>query len=174
MDFKKIIIYSLFMLVNACSMKEELIISLSSSDENFMTDASYGNLGLIHHGNAASAKTMNNDVQVFAGRITQQSLQAQKDLIDRAGTLRFSLPAEIDSAHILLADQLTLLRARAYDSVYLLSQIQILNGLKELYKHRLDSNSHGLLGRFAAMQLPEIQENLVLAEQIRSSMKIDL
>jgi putative membrane protein len=130
----------------------------SSTDDKFIQMAAYGNHNEIEAGALDTARATDRSVKDYGRMMIMDHLNAQDELKRIAKDKKEDIPSDADAAHKSLMQQMMTLSGRAFDSMYIHSQVK---DHKELSKGK-DQD----LKDYANKYLPAIQMHLHHADTI--------
>lgn len=168
---KVIILGSLTALIFSACKKDDNSNSntVSASDKTFVMQASMSNTAEVQAGNLASSKASSAAVKAFAQYMVTEHTTAQTDLQKVASTYNLTLADSVDASHVALLSQLNALSGRAFDSVYIHSQITDHQNALNLFNNEISSGTNASVKNYASTYKPHIQMHLNMADSISHS-----
>jgi putative membrane protein len=145
-------------LLTACSDDDdEDMNTLNSVDRTFLAQAARSNRAEIGAGQLAVTKGNNASVRAFGQQMVTEHTTAQTDLLSRATTVGYPVSDTLDAAHQALMQQLMTLSGRAFDSVYMRSQVNDHQQTMALFNSEITGGQHQQVKGYANQYLPAIQ-----------------
>jgi putative membrane protein len=156
--------------VTGCSKKSKSsVTSLNSTDQQFITNAGYNNVGEIDMGYSASTSAADSNVRVFGKGMVGDYGAAQSDLILLADNFGFTVLSSPDAAHQTLINSLGGLSGIAFDTTYLRAQIDDDQAAISLYQDEQTKSKNQAVIDYIGKYLPVIQGHLSAANQLMAT-----
>lgn len=169
MKLRSILLLAAFPLTFACCSDDnddDMDNFVNQQDKDFTLKASMGNTAEIAAGQMASTKAMDTAIQSFGKMMVMHHQMAQDQLQQMAGSLNLYAPDSVDAAHAALAAQLQTLSGRAFDSVYINSQVKDHQATIQLFDMQKNDGNNGQLVNYASSLLPQLHMHLDKANTI--------
>jgi putative membrane protein len=144
---------------------------LNNVDKYFLVQASMSNTAEIQAGTLAATKASSAGVRLFGQMMMQDHPKAQADLKITGTNVGIPVRDTIDAQHALLMQQLTALSGRAFDSVYMKSQVNDHQNTSSQFQLEMDKGYHSFVRSYAGSYLPKIKAHLQMADSIAVAMK---
>jgi len=144
-------------------------INASTADIRFVKAAAISNYTEVMLGKLDTAKALDVNVKAFGAMMITVHTTADSLLKTIANPLGLSTPDSLDNAHIALKVQLTALSGRAFDSVYIHSQVSDHQAAVDLYQAEIAGGQQGQLKLFASNHLPLLQDHLQAATALAAN-----
>lgn len=155
-----------------CPTHNDVMVTPLDADKTFMSGAAYANLFAVDAGRLSLEKSGDATVKNFGQLIAENHNAAQQELKDIAAYFNYELPAANDSLHAAQKELLQALTGRAFDSVFILLQVNDYNKTIDLYQARIEAGTSGLVSRYAQKYLPLIRSRLNDAQNIKEQIKL--
>jgi len=143
--------------------------NLNSTDTDFTMKATMGNTAEISAGQMASLKATAANVKAFGQMMVSDHGTAKTELHNIASDLNLYSPDSLDAQHVALAAQLSTLTGRAFDSVYIHSQVNDHLQTISLFQNEINSGMNSRLKNYANDQMPHLQLHLQNAQAIAAA-----
>jgi putative membrane protein len=143
----------------------------NATDNNFMTQAAYGNYNEIALGQLALTKATNDSVKMFAQMMITDHTAANASLDSLADRYTYSLPTGADSAHLAFKDSLDTYTGHTFDTAYINSQVRDHQTTIDLFQNEISSGNADSVQNFATRLLPKIQAHKALADSIATNLQ---
>ena len=143
----------------------------SATDNNFMTQAAYGNFNEILLGQLALTKSGNDSVKMFAQMMINEHTAANASLDSLAGRYSYSLPTAADSVHLAFKDSLNTYTGHTFDTAYINNQIRDHQTTIDLFQNEITNGNADSVQNFATGLLPTIQAHKALADSIATNLQ---
>lgn len=140
---------------------------LNSQDQTFMAQAAMNNRAEIRAGQIASTRGNTAMVRSFGQQMVTEHTQAQSQLMSISSSTGYAVMDTIDAAHQQLMTQLNSLSGRAFDSVYIRSQVTDHQNAMTLFQAEISSGQHQQVKSYATTYLPIITMHHHKADSIR-------
>lgn len=135
-------------------------------DENFALMAAMSNHAEITAGQSASTKAENDGIREFGQMMVSDHTDARQDLRDIVDDLGLHAPDSLDALHVRIADTLGMLTGRAFDSVYINSQVRDHLMAISLFQNEAANGQNAQLRAYATRLLPSLQMHLHHADSL--------
>jgi putative membrane protein len=142
---------------------------VNSTDSDFALRANMGNYAEIQGGQLAVTKATAADVKSFGQQMVTDHTTAKTQLMDIADDLNIHTRDSLDAANMALNTQLGTLAGRAFDSVYIHSQVMMHTQTISLFQNEINSGVNTRLRNYASQQLPHLQAHLQSAQTIAAN-----
>lgn len=143
--------------------------SVNQNDRDFTLKASLANTAEIEAGALAASKGTETSIIAFGQFMVADHGTARNELKDIADDLGLPAPDSLDAEHVALKAQLESLTGRAFDSVYIHSQVADHQKALQLFQDEVNNGRNGRLIDFAAEQLPHLQLHFQKADSIAAN-----
>jgi len=140
-------------------------------DKNFLVQASASNTSEIQAGMLAASKGNSAGVKAFGNLMVQEHRIAQADLKVTGSNVGIAVRDTMDAQHVTLLQQLTALSGRAFDSVYMKSQVNDHEKAASLFDTEINKGSHIFVRSYSSNYFPKITMHLEMADSIATAMK---
>jgi len=154
------------LLLCSCDKEKPSTTGINSTDDEFVSKASVANRAEIGAGQTASAKADDEDVRAFGTFMVTDHTNSQMQLKGLADSLNLRAPDSLDAEHVALKMQLDSLTGRAFDSVYIHSQVKDHHDAIDLFQKEIDKGKNSRLIDFATSQMPHLQMHLQMADSL--------
>jgi putative membrane protein len=144
-------------------------VFVNSTDNHFVTMASYSNHAEIDGGYLASGKGTRDSVKMFAQMMITDHLAAQAILDSIAAHLKMTIPQNSDTGHIASLSILAGLSGPGFDTAYINGQVNDHQAAIKLFEDELKNGSNQQIKDFAGTQLPKIKLHYTMAMAIAKS-----
>src|SRR6476620_5927254 len=170
----KIILTILFLsaasslLFTSCNKGEIPLTAYNLNDSVFLRKASMSNFTEIALGQIAADSSSDPAIQQFGEQMVTEHTAAQQQLGSLASAIGLGLSNALDAEHQQLAANLLTLKDRAFDSLYIHSQVRDHQATVTFFKQQ---SAHGLqkeLKQYMYSTLPEIEQHLQVATVLAS------
>jgi len=144
-------------------------IGIAPSTTDFITQAAISDIFGIEAGKLAIQRG-SDKTKSFAEKIVkdhEESSQALKALI-QGGNVRASVPSAIDSSHQTILDKLTKLQGADFDKEYFEAQGSAQADALSLYERYSKGGDHPDLKLYAVKRLPNLEERVRMAKDLKS------
>ena len=145
------------------------VIGIAPSTTDFITQAAIGDMFGVEAAKLALQRG-NDKTKSFAEKIVkdhEESAQALKALI-AAGNVRGSVPSAIDSSRQTLLDKLKGAQGAEFDKQYYDAQVSAQADSLSLFERYSKGGDHPDLKLFAVKRLPNLEERVRLAKDLKS------
>jgi putative membrane protein len=140
--------------------------SISAQDSNFVMKASMANYAEVQAGQLAANVSGDSTIQAFAAIMEADHQAALDELQILADSLGLYAPDSLDSAHVALALQLSLLAGEEFDSVYIHSQVTDHADALTLFQTEISSGTNTQIRNYAGSKITAIQMHKEMADSI--------
>ncbi|RYY10306.1 MAG: DUF4142 domain-containing protein [Chitinophagaceae bacterium] len=140
--------------------------NISTNDRDFTMKANMANHAEVDAGQLAATKGMEAGVRDFGAHMVADHTTAKLELKDIATSLGVYAPDSLDAEHVQLKAQLMLLSGRAFDSVYIHSQVKDHQKAIALFEAQAGSGENRRLIDYANKQLPHLRMHLHTADSL--------
>jgi putative membrane protein len=144
--------------------------TVSAQDQAFISQAALANTAEVQAGQVASTTADSSVIQMFAQQMVSDHTTAQTDLKTLGNTVNVAVPDSLDSMHSSLLDTLKTLTGRAFDSVYITSQITDHQSAISSFQQEISSGNKSDVINYANKYLPKLQLHLQMADSIATVM----
>lgn len=139
---------------------------VNNLDREFVLKASMANTAEIDAGQLAAANGTNEGIISFGQMMVTDHSAAKTDLQNIAADLQLYAPDSLDERHVMLKAQLMTLSGRAFDSVYIHSQVQDHQEAIALFEREADDGDNDRLENYARSLLPHLRNHLRVADSL--------
>jgi putative membrane protein len=156
------------LLLSSCDKNGDSTNVYSNNDVLFVKKAAASNFAEITLGQIAADSSTDSTIKQFGAQMVSEHSAAQQQLQAIAGTLGIDATATLDSEHQLLVQSLLTLKGRAFDSLYIHSQVGDHETTIDFFKQQ---SAHGLqrdVKQYVFQTLPELTLHLQAATTIAS------
>jgi putative membrane protein len=136
----------------------------NSTDDKFLKMAAYGNHNEIEAGALDTSKATDRSVKEFGRMMIMDHMDAQDELKRIAKDKDEDIPSEADAAHKALMQQMSSMSGRAFDSMYIHSQVKDHKEVISLFQEEISKGKDQDLKDYANKYLPGIQMHLHRAD----------
>jgi putative membrane protein len=143
--------------------------SPNTTDQGFLKNTSLANTAGINLANLAVTRAVTPEVISFGRELITENTRVQSELKSLAKTVNVAVADSIDAAHVALRQQLVLLSGRAFDSVYLYSQVADLDHAIALFQGVIDNGRNSSVKAFARTYKPIVQSLRQAANNLSTS-----
>lgn len=164
MKTKHVLFGTLFIAAISCDKVKEP--DWNSTDEKFLEMAAYGNHNEIEAGILDTSKATDRSVKDFGRMMIMDHMDAQDELKRIAKDKKEDIPSQADDTHKALMQQLSSMSGRAFDSMYIHSQVKDHQDVIKLFQEELSKGKDQDLKDYANKYLPGIQMHLHHADTI--------
>ena len=154
------------LVLSSCDKDENANTAVNNNDQTFVLKASSSNFVEITLGQIAADSATDPSVKQYGAQMVSEHTAAQQQLQAIASGLGLDATATLDAEHQTLRDALLTLKGRAFDSVYIHSQVHDHDKTIDFYKQH---SAHGLqkdLKQYMYETLPDITLHLQSATSI--------
>ena len=144
--------------------------TLTAQDQTFLNEASATNTAEIQIGQLADSTADTSFIQSFATQLVNDHQAAQSDLKSIGTQVSYNVNDSLDNTHSMMLDTLRGLTGRAFDSVFVLRQIQDHNAAIANYQNEINSGNRTEVVQYANRYLPTLQQHLQTADSIATVM----
>jgi putative membrane protein len=151
------------MLFTSCNKGETPLVAYNLNDSVFIRKASMSNFTEIALGQIAADSSSDPAIQQFGEQMVTEHTAAQQQLGSIASAIGVGLTNALDAEHQQLASTLLTLKDRAFDSLYIHSQVADHQFTIDFFKQQ---SAHGFqkdLKQYVYQTLPEITQHLQAA-----------
>ena len=144
---------------------------VSKGDRSFMIEAANDSLAEIELGKVAQQNAASEDVKKFAQRMVDDHGAASKELEPIAGKLGVTLPTAPQGKHGRMVKDLSKKTGARFDKDYVDEMVKDHKKAVKLFEKQAQKAEAEELRKFAAKQLPTLQEHLKIAQDLQAGMK---
>ena len=141
-----------------------------SSTQQFTTIAALGELTQLKLGQAAYQNASNPQVKSFAKQMVDVHSEAVDRLRGVASMEDLTVPNDLDQEHQAEVDQLSKLSGATFDRAYVAAVIKDHQQDLALYQREIASGDESGVKRWAAAEIPTVQEHLQGAQKLRAAL----
>lgn len=156
---------SVLVLATGCD-KDDDDNDVNSTDRNFAMMAAMANHAEIDAGTLASSKAVNPGIRAFGQMMVTEHGMSRTELQTMAQSLNVYAPDSLDAEHVALKAQLMTLSGRAFDSVYINSQVRDHQRTIALFEDEDDDGNNDMLEDYARKTLPHLRMHLAHADSL--------
>jgi putative membrane protein len=139
---------------------------INQRDRDFSMKASMANFAEIDAGQLAAAKATDAGIRSFGQQMATEHTASKAELQNIASSLGLYAPDSLDAEHMALKTQLMSLTGKAFDSVYIHSQVKDHNMAIDLYDDEGDKGNNRQLRDYARNTLPHLRMHLSKADSL--------
>jgi putative membrane protein len=139
---------------------------INQRDRNFAMKASMANFAEIDAGQLAATKATDAGIRSFGQQMVTEHTASKAELQNLANSLSLYAPDSLDAEHAALKTQLMALSGKAFDSVYIHSQVKDHNMAIDLYDDEGDKGDNRPLRDYARSTLPHLRMHLSKADSL--------
>jgi putative membrane protein len=161
-----ITIFSITALMSCDKDDDPTTEKYSAKDKEFMTKATYTNIGEINSGNLALQKATSQAVNNFASMMITDHTNAQTQLQNLAQPNGQILPSDTDQEHKDMTAMLSSLSGDAFDSTYMYMMVAGHDKAIALHQDEIQNGSDPDLKNFASEKILVIQHHRMMADSI--------
>ncbi|HUR36206.1 MAG TPA: DUF4142 domain-containing protein [Terriglobales bacterium] len=143
---------------------------ISSSDQQFITEAANGGMKEVELSNYVAQKTQSMEVRQLAERIAQDHSNANSELKSAAQQDNGNVPASMDEKAMQEFDQFKKMSGTKLDQMYVQHMIQDHKKDIAKFQEEASSGTASQVKAFAQKTLPTLQEHLQMAQDTHSKM----
>jgi len=143
-------------------------VALSSSDKQFVMEASQGGSAEVQLGALAVQKAMSSDVKQFGQRMVDDHSRAGSELKQFASGKNVSLPSEIGSEHQEVMDRLSKPSGKEFDRAYMAEMLKDHEKDVAAFERISQQGDDPDLKAWTTKILPTLREHLQMARDIAS------
>lgn len=140
--------------------------SFNTTDQQFITNASYGNHAEISAGQVAASKGMQDSIKIFGQMMVTDHTMSQQSLDSIASAFNITTPTTADSMHIALLQQLNQLSGHTFDTAYIHAQVTDHQKTIDLFQDELKNGNNQWLKNYVNRYLPAIQMHYNMAASL--------
>jgi len=144
--------------------------TLNAQDRSFIMQAALSNTAEIQAGQLADSTSDSSVIKTFAQNLVTDHQAAQNDLKSLGAQLNVNVADSADSNHVLVLDSLRALTGRAFDSAFIMNQIQDHNKAISDYQAEINAGNKTSVVKYANQYLPALQMHLSTADSIATAM----
>jgi len=141
--------------------------NVNLTDRNFVMRASMSNTAEIDAGQTASSKATNAGIRDFGQMMVTDHTNAKATMSALASSLGIYAPDSLDAEHVALKAKLMSLSGRAFDSVYINSQVADHQTAINLFENEVQHGDNRQLTDLANNLLPTLRMHLHHADSLR-------
>jgi len=158
--------------VAACSDDDDdnQLPTVSTKDQNIMTQASFGNIAEVEVGKVADSISATTEVKEFGQMMITDHTTAQQDLQQLANAWFVDIPQEPDSMHKAKKQQLMMMSGHMFDTAYINAQIMDHQATISLLEMAADESDQQAIRDYANKYLPKVRMHLEHAQMIASQL----
>src|SRR3954471_18990259 len=145
-------------------------MTMNATDQQFLQQVSYSNHDEVAAGQIASTKGTADSVKIFAQMMISDHTTAQASLDSLGGQYNMQLPQGPDSAHIAFGLLLGTLSGYTFDTTYMSAQVSDHQLTLGAFQNEIDNGNNVQVKGYATKNLPIIQEHLMMAQRIQTSL----
>jgi putative membrane protein len=142
---------------------------VNSTDKDFVMHASMANRAEIDAGQLAATQATDGSIMNFGQFMVTEHNAAKAELTGLADSLQLQAPDSLDAEHVTLGAQLLTLDGRAFDSVYIHSQVTDHQKAIDLFQNEINNGNNSRLKNFANSQMPHLQQHLHIADSLAAN-----
>jgi putative membrane protein len=150
----------------SCNKDDDDDNGTNGTDTDFVLKTSMGNTAEIDAGQLAATKGLNTGVRMFGQMMVTDHNLANTRLDSIALNLSLHAPDSLDAEHVALKSKLMSLSGRAFDSVYITSQVADHQKTIALFENEADKGKNGQLRNYANSLLPNLRMHLHMADSL--------
>ena len=155
------------MALSSCSKNDD--DELNDNDRGFMIKASISNTAELGTATLALNKATNGAVRAYANHMIVEHGMAQTDLKNLGTRVGFAIKDTLDPAHVAIANQLSALSGRQFDSAYIHTQILDHNATSANFQLEQTTGQHTDVKNYANTYRPHIEMHLTRADSIAAA-----
>jgi putative membrane protein len=144
-------------------------MDLNNTDREFVLKASLSNYAEIDAGQLAVTKAEEDGVEMYGQHMVTDHSLAKAELETIAASLGLRSPDSLDARHVALKAVLMSLSDRAFDSAYIISQVQDHQEAIDLFENEADDGDNSQLRNYANGKLPHLRRHLQMADSIANA-----
>jgi len=148
-------------------------VAKGGTDETFVFKASAAGLAEVNLANIAVKQATNADVKKFAEHMITDHTKANKELIDLANKVKFTVAPRMDAEHQTLATRLAGLTGSDFDRTYMAGQVRDHEMAVTLFQDEAKNGTNDDLKKWAGKTLPTLRDHLKMAQDIQGKLKGD-
>ena len=163
---------SALLLLTACDKNNDEE-NVNAQDTNFVMQASMSNRAEIELGNLALTRAANDSVKYFAQLMITEHTNAQTDLRDVVDDLDINIDLEQPLTADMMAarNMLAALNGRAFDSVYMRSQVMSHQMTIANFQTELNAGGSDRVKAYANEYLPHVQMHYNMAVRLHARVR---
>jgi putative membrane protein len=150
---------------------EEETETYNQQDKNFAMMAAMSNYAEIDAGQTATTKGLNPGIKAFGSMMVTDHTNAAMKLKPITSSLGLYAPDSLDAKHVALKSQLATLTGRAFDSVYIHSQVEDHQAAIDLFEDEASEGKQQDLKNFANETLPNLRMHKAHADSLANLYK---
>jgi len=143
---------------------------LNTQDRSFILQTSLGNSAEVGAGGLASSSGEDQMIKDFGQQMVTDHTTAQTELKSLGADLGVGTPDSVDANHKAIMDTLMTLSGRAFDSIYIMSQIADHQNVIDQFEEEVSSGNKKEVINYANKYLPKLQMHLQMADSIATEM----
>lgn len=144
---------------------------VSSSADQFMTEAAQGGIMEVKLGQLASTKAQNAEVKAFGKKMVEDHTKANNDLKALAAKKKVEIPTEMAESQQREYDRLSKLSGAEFDKEYVKLMVADHDGDVEAFQDQADDAEDADLKAFAAKYAPIIKSHYDMIKAINDKME---
>jgi putative membrane protein len=161
----------LFIGTTACNDNDSAVSPVSQMDRNFMMHAGVSNRAEIEAGQMAAAKAENAEIKNFGSMMVSDHQMAQNELKGIAAQNNGAVGDTLDAEHRALSAQLSAMNGRAFDSMYIHSQVKDHMNAMNMLQGQMNNGSDQMLKDYASKYLPKVRMHYDMAVSLANQYK---
>lgn len=134
-------------------------------DQRFVLKASMSNMAEIDAGQLATMRG-SSGIAMFGQMMVTDHTAAKNNLKTLAAKYSMYAPDSLDAEHVMLKNQLLTLTGRAFDSVYVHSQVRDHQKTIDLFQDQVNHGDNQELRNYASSLLPHLNHHLHMADSL--------
>lgn len=154
----------------AACKKDEDTNQLNDTDRTFVLQASIGNTAEVGAANLAMSKATTPAVMAYAQHMVMEHTLTQTDLKSVGTDVGLTVTDTLNPAHVAIMAQLSALTGRAFDSMYIHSQVADHTTTLTFFQNEQNNGRHSRVRGYADTYLPHIQLHLSRADSIATNL----
>jgi putative membrane protein len=157
-------------LSTSCKDDDNDNTGINQKDRDFMTMATYSNLGEVSSGNLAVGKAINASVKNFGTMMIADHGSAHQQLSSIASGHNYTLPSETDQEHKDMAQMLMMLDGDAFDSTYMYMMVQGHDKAIALHQEEIQNGRNSDVKQYAREKLEVIEHHRIMADSLAQAL----
>ncbi|HEX8357626.1 MAG TPA: DUF4142 domain-containing protein [Segetibacter sp.] len=170
MKFRKVIVAGCLLggvALSSCGKDDNE--ELNNTDRDFMIKSSISNNAEVGAATLAVNKATNLAVKAYATHMLMEHGMAQTDLKNLGNSVSYPIKDTLDPAHVAIANQLSMLSGRQFDSAYIHTQVVDHQVTLTNFQNEQNNGQHRDVKNYANTYRPHIEAHLVRADSIATS-----
>jgi putative membrane protein len=156
------------LLASSCDKDEQ--DRLTQKDKDFMTRATYINLGEIYSGNITQERASDVSVKEYGSMMITDHANAQERIAKIASSADYTLPQDTDQEHKTLGEMLSTLSGPQFDSTYLYKMVEGHDKAISLYDDEAANGSDAETKQYAASTVDIIRHHRMKADSLAKAL----